>query len=1004
MKTLAIGLLICWFSVFAGAQAPMRPGIRDAGALRPHQPVERELGPLQGDMFGLQVAAGKFVHIEIRQIDASASDTEIGFKVESPGAGAAVGAAGFSVPPRFSWIAKSGGLYKIKVAKIATSKNGRYRIEVTDLHDPTLKDQTRITAEAKFLEATLKHYMGPRGNQNPAAIPLYVAAASQWRGIDERYEALCHDRIALIHSAQGEWRAELESLNKAVDLYRASKDRAGEAAILARAGVAYGRVDDFPRMLESANQALPIFRTLGNLAAEITTLAEISGAYSGLGDYEKALTFSSQGVAVSRAAGNRLAELAALTALGFVNYNLGDRERAVDAFNQGLTISRALNNVGMEANLYSLIGATYSQGNATKALEAFEKGMTLADRSNDARLKAMIAAMSAQVYAKQGDKQKALALANQALGLAGQFQGSPSALLFLAGVYGTAGDTAKALVLFVQVLPVANAIGNPRIRADFFGGLRDVFGPLQPEIAIFFGKQAVNILQTLRRENPGLGTDVLRTFEASIESHYRSLARLLVARQRFGEAEEVLNLLKEKEARDFSRRDGITDQLKPATLLASEKQALDRYEQISGQITTLGRQKAAILAKASKAALTPAEKEESARVDNDLKAANIVLLRYFGELEKSFGASSAAARRTEEFREAAGVQSALRKLGPDVVAIYTLVAPDRYVAMLITGGARKAYTTSIPEKELNAKIFEFRQALQNPGSEPLPLAKELYGIVFPEGLRRDLDAAGAKTIMWSVDGSLRYIPMAALHDGKDYLVKRYRNSLITPASLTRLTDGPQSAWQGVGFGVSEAKAGFDSLPAVAGELRGIFPAPVPGTVRLNATFTREAFQNDLRQPNKRVVHIASHFVSRPGVAANSRLLMGDGTELSLAEIEASEQLFDGVDLLTLSACSTAFTNRNEDGREVDSFGAIAQRLGARGVIASLWNVNDDATARLMQAMYRLRQQEPAMGKNEALRRAQERLADGTIRQAAGNGVGWTHPFFWAPFVLIGNWR
>lgn len=104
----------------------------------------------------------------------------------------------------------------------------------------------------------------------------------------------------------------------------------------------------------------------------------------------------------------------------------------------------------------------------------------------------------------------------------------------------------------------------------------------------------------------------------------------------------------------------------------------------------------------------------------------------------------------------------------------------------------------------------------------------------------------------------------------------------------------------------------------------------------------------MQQPEKSVVHIATHFDSRPGVAANSQLLLGDGSQMSLAEIEAMPRLFSGVDLLTLSACSPAFTNRSEDGREVDSFGTVAQRLGARGVIASLWGVNDEATARLME--------------------------------------------------------
>src|SRR5262249_14412102 len=158
--------------------------------------------------------------------------------------------------------------------------------------------------------------------------------------------------------------------------------------------------------------------------------------------------------------------------------------------------------------------------------------------------------------------------------------------------------------------------------------------------------------------------------------------------------------------------------------------------------------------------------------------------------------------------------------------------------------ASQAYVTAIKESELNAKVFEFRQRLQNPNLDPVPLAQELYRIVFPEGLRKDLDAAKAKTIMWSVDSTLRYIPMAALHDGAVDLGNRFGKSLLTPASLTRLTEIPQPVWQGVGFGVSEAKADFSALPSVPQELRSIFrqnptgPEPIPGTVRLNGDFTQ----------------------------------------------------------------------------------------------------------------------------------------------------------------------
>jgi CHAT domain-containing protein len=124
--------------------------------------------------------------------------------------------------------------------------------------------------------------------------------------------------------------------------------------------------------------------------------------------------------------------------------------------------------------------------------------------------------------------------------------------------------------------------------------------------------------------------------------------------------------------------------------------------------------------------------------------------------------------------------------------------------------------------------------------------------------------------------------------------------------------------------------------------------------------------------------------------------------MSLAEIESQNRLFTGVQLLTLSACNTAFTNRDEDGREVDSFGAIAQHLGAKGVIATLWSVNDSSTALLMQALYQVRQ-ETGMPKGEALRLAQEAMLSGKLAPATG-AKGRSHPFYWAPFILIGNWK
>jgi CHAT domain-containing protein len=232
------------------------------------------------------------------------------------------------------------------------------------------------------------------------------------------------------------------------------------------------------------------------------------------------------------------------------------------------------------------------------------------------------------------------------------------------------------------------------------------------------------------------------------------------------------------------------------------------------------------------------------------------------------------------------------------------------------------------------------------------------------------------------------LPVAALHDGKRYLVEKYRMAVFTPASNFRLKDVPQPKWRAVALGVSEAHTGFSALPAVADELRGIVrekpgeAGVLEGHRLLDEKFTRAAMYRELKNGYP-VVHVASHFQFSPGDDRRSFLLLGDGTRLTLADLKAAGAIFEGVDLLTLSACSTGLGDvKAPDGSEVEGFGVLAQREGAKAVIASLWPVADASTGFLMREFYRIRQSDPKLTKIEALRRAQLRLLNGRINPGA----------------------
>jgi CHAT domain-containing protein len=413
-------------------------------------------------------------------------------------------------------------------------------------------------------------------------------------------------------------------------------------------------------------------------------------------------------------------------------------------------------------------------------------------------------------------------------------------------------------------------------------------------------------------------------------------------------------------------------------------------------------------------------------LSRQLGEAEVVTRQFLVKLREQFTPRSAEDERAFELAKTSAMQGTLRQFGPNTVALFTLVAEKRIVTMLVTEGARKVYQYPIERKEVNRKMAELRRALENPARDPVPLAQNAYQMIFSEKLREDLDRIGVQTILWSLDGTLRYVPVTALHDGERYLGQVYRHALMTPESRESLQREVPAEWEGVGFGATRGGAGFTPLPAVRGELEGIFkqqreaPQPVLGKAFLDEGFTEESFL----QPGRRVnsVHVASHFDSRPGDAENSKLLLGNGKTLSMLELAKSSRLFDDVSLLTLSACQTGLANKgDEDGREVDSLANIGQQLGAHAVLASLWNVNDQSTALFMREFYRVRQAE-GLTKAEAIRRTQAAFIEGKIqgKGCAGRFPGnvpaaapgyqceearpYAHPYYWAPFVLMGNFR
>jgi CHAT domain-containing protein len=237
------------------------------------------------------------------------------------------------------------------------------------------------------------------------------------------------------------------------------------------------------------------------------------------------------------------------------------------------------------------------------------------------------------------------------------------------------------------------------------------------------------------------------------------------------------------------------------------------------------------------------------------------------------------------------------------------------------------------------------------------------------------------------------------------------------------------------MGLSKSFGGLPALPGVLPELNAVVhdPAvpeshgPIGGKLLTNEQFTLAALKSQLGAGNSYpIVHIASHFVEEIGSGKEPYLMLGgenagaaEGYPLTLSKIEDSTISFHGTHLLTLSACSTAKGDAAQNGLEMDSLGMIAQQKDAEAVMATLWDVSDASTSQLMSDFYARWLKNPAAGKAEALRQAQLALLCGQAAAAVGAGRGveaipdstttpragnYSHPFFWAPFVLIGNYQ
>ncbi len=877
----------------------------------------------------------------------------------------------------------------------------------------------------------------------------------------QRADALFEEGRRLVEIEKvAELRTGLEKLREARRLYAELGSREDQAYCLSHIGNAHRFLGELPEAIKAWSESLDMSTAVPDAAdrsAMISTLTGNLGAvYQMVGEFGKAIEMFDRArkLAIDLKDNTLLAQL--LSSSSMVYSDLGEYDKALAQLSEALKLvdenadpdNAALfhNNVAMVHFARMFNRPALAPTELPKAAESLVKAFKLLQRSCTAEkcnrlLTATVLMNLGKVFEMDGSFDEALKMYDQAGQVAdavGDLNLKAKVVMNIGSVFVLKKDLSRSVEYLYRALPILEITGDRTTKAIALASTMWAWREMNnPRLGIYYGKQAIGEYQKLRGTASSFDKATREKYLSNIEPVYRMLAGLLVAEGRISEAEQVLAMLKEEEVLDFVRRDDkvAKDLLQTVSLSDSERAAVTRYQKLATEIAALGKEFGEL--DQERKTFEEGAFPKQARYDElkkTLADATTAFQKFLDELKIQFG------QRDERVVQVdSSLKSTLQRIKADRTAVISTIVGEKRLNLIFTSAnVQRAHTVDVSAAEINELVAQFRAALTDPSVDPRPTGQKLYDILV-KPVEGDLAGIKAETIIWSLDGTLRYIPTAALWDKQSgYLAERFANGLLTLAS--RETLGMpilnRSDRRALGVGVSKETEGFAPLAAVPDELDCIVKDQQAGTLSvkpvcktgiidgrklLNERFTFSAFESALgRYP---IVHIASHFNLNPGSDQDSFLLLGGGDTRKFTVEDLRNVSLTDVDLIVLSACNTATPGGpKSNGVEIEGFGAVSQRQGARSVLATLWPVADESTRDLMIAFYK----EYAVGgatKAEAIRKAQRSFIDGTVKPSGnaqgcrakkfGSGAGtfkcdpnapFTHPYFWAPFVLIGDWR
>jgi CHAT domain-containing protein/tetratricopeptide (TPR) repeat protein len=840
------------------------------------------------------------------------------------------------------------------------------------------------------------------------ALSLYERALSIWNDLrDRRGQAQTQLYLGFTYSDLGQPREAFRFYHQALSLWQSAHDRRGEAITLTAIGRLYFRVGESQEALNFFERALPIVRSVGDPIEEGRILNGMASTYGQLGELPKAIEHYRRVISLFHEAGYAKGEGANLFDAGRIYASLGETDLAIDHFQRALEISRAVGDRRMQAFELNEIGrAYYSLGQTEKAIDHCLRALSFWRAGKEFRAEADTLNPLGQMYASQARRQLAEQSFNRALLLSRQAEypfGEAAALHNIARLERDHGNLAAARLRSEEALRIIETlrekVNNPELRTSYFASVRQ-----QQELYI-------DVLMKLHRQHPAQGFDYA-AFEASERTRARSLLETLTA-----------------------ARVGVRDPANPA-LLENERVLNQQISDLAGQRMKLARE--------GKAG------DEAAAVAKQIDE----LVWQLREVEAQIRASSTGNTlvATSQPLDLRHIQE--RVLDEDSVLLEYLVGDERSYVWAVT--RREIFSYELPPRaEIEAAARKFRELLtanQPQSNETFQQHEQRVGEAraqFPEvalSLSNMLitpvhQHLTAKRLLIVPDGALHFVPFQALpvpagppHGERMPLLLNYEIVYEPSASaLAYVRDGhtrpagPKSiaVFANPVFDADDSRVTtkpardqanpdqtlgpvfrdlelfegrFRALPASRDEAEAIMSFAPWGTgLKVMGFDANRAAVTKPELAEYRIVHFATHgvvdyenpalsglvlsLVDREGQPQNGFLSLNDIYNLRLS-----------ASLVVLSACNTGL------GKEIKGEGLIGltrgfMYAGAGGVAASLWKVDDEATAELMTRFYE------GMFKKGLRPSAAMREAQLWMRQQRR----WQEPYFWAAFIIQGRY-